>query len=423
VSGGKKYQTSSITESEDLTAGRSVWMHPGANVPARKVRRSFSADVVIVGAGISGAFMAHALSRQFANIAILDRRAPVNGSTAASTAMLQFEIDVPLTRLHEQIGGARASRAWLRSYRATQELVKLVQSENIDCGLEKRRSLYLAGNQMGSRGLRSESRARDRIGLPGEYFNAEKLRACFGIERTGAILSPNSAVADPRRLAAGLLRKSIERGARVYSPARVEGLWTSSTGVVLSVGKYYVECRHCIFCTGYEILKGIPHEGLKITSSWAIATRTESVYPSWFDDTLVWEASSPYLYLRSTPDARIIVGGEDEDRDDAKYRAKSIAPKSAILARKAERMVPGLRVSPALRWAGAFGESVDGLPTIDAVPNMSNCYIAMGFGGNGTIYSVIASQIIPKLMQGRPARDSDLFRFRTAPNTSRHVYH
>jgi hypothetical protein len=51
----------------------------------------------------SGAFMAHELSRDF-SIAVIDRRGPIRGSTLASTAMLQWELDLPLIALADQIG-------------------------------------------------------------------------------------------------------------------------------------------------------------------------------------------------------------------------------------------------------------------------------------------------------------------------------
>jgi len=36
----------------------------------------------------------------------------------------------------------------------------------------------------------------------------------------------------------------------------------------------------------------------------------------------------------------------------------------------------------------------------------------LGFGANGTIYSVIASQIVPILLKGRLDKGVDIFRFR-----------
>ena len=66
-------------------------------MPVRRLDKSIRADAAIVGAGVSGAFMAEALSRRFESVVVLERRGPARGATAASTAMLQFEIDEPLT--------------------------------------------------------------------------------------------------------------------------------------------------------------------------------------------------------------------------------------------------------------------------------------------------------------------------------------
>jgi glycine/D-amino acid oxidase-like deaminating enzyme len=402
----------SATQEKDLLSGNPVWPHGArAHVQARRLSQSIKADVAIVGAGVSGAFIAHAMVRHFDNVVVVDRRPPAHGSTSASTAMLQFEIDTPLTELHEKIG-AKAARAWRRSFRATQGLVKLVQGENIRCGLERRASLYLAGDKVGGRGLQAETIARHRAGLPGEFLDAGALRAQFGIERTGAIWSPKSAVANPVQLAAGLLRRAAQSGARIFSPVRIEDVMATPHGVVLDTGAHFIEARYAVFCTGYEQLKGLPRKGTKVTSSWAIATRPRAHYPRWLDKTVVWEASDPYLYMRTTPDGRLVIGGEDEESDLPGHRARSIPKKSARLVKKAKALIPGLELSVSHRWTGAFGESEDGLPIIDAVPDMPNCFAVMGFGGNGTIYSMIASQIVPTLLAGRPDKDADIFRFR-----------
>ncbi len=402
----------SATNEKRLRAGNSVWADSsGAKLRPRKLIDSTRADVVIVGAGISGAFMAHALAGRYDKVVVVDRRPPAHGSTMASTALLQWEIDTPLTELHDKIG-AQAARAWRRSYRATQDLVKLVEKENIRCGLARRQSLYLAGNDMGFRGLEGELKARHRAGLPGKYLDAAALRERFGIDRTGAILSPGSAIANPVQLAAGLLRRAMEKGVTFYSPVEIKNIVATGHGVILDTGKHFIEAKQAVFCTGYELLKGLPTKGTKITSSWAIATRPSAHYPRWLDETVVWEASTPYLYMRTTLDGRIIIGGEDEDIDLPSYRARSIGRKSARLAVKAKKLIPGLEMSVSHRWTGAFGESEDGLPIIDAVPEMPNCFAVMGFGGNGTIYSMIASQVVPTLLKGRPDKDVDIFRFR-----------
>jgi glycine/D-amino acid oxidase-like deaminating enzyme len=367
----------------------------------------------VVGAGISGAFKAHPLSQRYDNVLVLDRRAPIHGATSASTAMLQFEIDEPLISLADKIGPANAARAWRRSFRATQDIVKLIEVEGIRCGLERRDALYLAGNDMGARGLERECRARNRIGLPGEYLDKTSLRGAFAIDRTAAIISPKSAIANPVQLAAGLLRRAVGRGTRIYSPVNVCGVLATPHGVILNTGKHFIEAKNVVFCTGYEVLKGIPKKGTKITSSWAIASRPKAHYPNWLNRTLLWEASTPYLYLRTTLDGRLVAGGEDEELDLPSYRARNIGRKSARIAGKIEALIPGLEFEPTFEWTGAFGESTDGLPIIDAVPDMPGCFTVMGFGGNGTVYSMMASQIMPTLLKGKADPDAKLFRFRS----------
>jgi glycine/D-amino acid oxidase-like deaminating enzyme len=357
--------------------------------------------------------MAYALCRRYDNVLVLDRRAPIQGATSASTAMLQFEIDEPLTSLSDKIGSAKAARAWRRSFKATQDIVGLVSTEGIRCGLERRDALYLTGNDMGARGLEIECKARNRIGLPGKFLDKASLREDFNIDRTGAIISSKSAIANPVQLAAGLLRRAVERGAKIHSPVNVCDVLATPHGVILDTGEHFIEAKSVVFCTGYEVLKGLPKKGTKITSSWAIASRPKAHYPNWLDRTLVWEASTPYLYLRTTPDGRLVAGGEDQEVDLPSYRAQSIERKSVRIASKIEALIPRLKFEPTYKWTGAFGESTDGLPVIDAVPDMPGCFAVLGFGGNGTVYSMIASQIVPTLMKGRADADANLFRFKS----------
>lgn len=109
---------SGATHKRDLRTSRPLWADsPGLGVPVRPLTEAISVDVAIVGAGISGAFMAHELSRDH-TVAMLDRRPPLTGSTMASTAMLQWEIDLPLTALTDKIGAEKARRAYLRSFSA-----------------------------------------------------------------------------------------------------------------------------------------------------------------------------------------------------------------------------------------------------------------------------------------------------------------
>ena len=101
----------SATQKRDLRTGHSLWQDSAfTGVPSKGLSQSLSVDVVVIGAGITGAFMAHALTRAAKDlktvlghdprILVLDRRPPLTGSTVASTAMLQWEVDLQIGRAH-----------------------------------------------------------------------------------------------------------------------------------------------------------------------------------------------------------------------------------------------------------------------------------------------------------------------------------
>ncbi|QQQ17982.1 FAD-binding oxidoreductase [Brevundimonas vitis] len=399
------------TNKRDLRTGRSVWADsPGLGVSVRPLTEAVSVDVAIVGAGISGAFIARELARDH-SVAVLDRRPPLMGSTVASTAMLQWEIDLPLTALADEIGMAKARRAYGRSRAAVDDLKRIVAEEGIRCGLKDKGSLYLAGDDYGRRALEAEAEARAGIGLDSLFIGPADLRDRYGIERTGAIVSQGSASADPARLAAGLMRRAIADGAKVYSPVEVLQAASDPDGVtLLTDAGHAVRARTVIFCCGYEFPKGVPTPGAEVISTWALATKPRSVCPAWLKDMLVWEASDPYLYFRMGQDGRLIVGGEDEADPIAHDDPAKLKRKCETIARKLKALMPTLEFEIDYTWAGAFGTSTTGLPSIAPVPDMDHAFAVMGFGGNGITYSVIASQIVSAAVRGKPDPDADLYR-------------
>jgi glycine/D-amino acid oxidase-like deaminating enzyme len=343
---------------------------------------------------------------------VLDRRPPGRGSTAASTALLQFEIDTPLIHLAEQIGMRDARRAWLRSYAAVGDLEHRVRALGIDCGFRPRTALYLAGNVLGPSELAEEARQRHAIGLPSQYLSAGELRSYAGIERDGAVLSQGAADVNPVQLSAGLLRRAVQRGCRVYSPARaVEVVPQEGCVEILTDAGAEIRTRTLVFATGYELAHGVPSKGHKISSTWAFATPPQPLN-LWPQCDLVWEAADPYLYVRTTTDGRVIAGGEDEAFENEDLRDALLPQKMRALQAKLKGMFPRVDAQADFAWTGTFGESDTGLPSIGAVPGMANCYAVLGYGGNGITFSVIAGQMIQRQICGLADADSDVFAFR-----------
>lgn len=401
-----------LTRKQDLRTGRPIWSaHRRPSIPTHALTRDIKTDIAIVGAGITGALIAETMTEAGLSVVIVDRRGPVEGSTAASTAMLQYELDTPLHLMAERIGRDHAERLWRRSRQAVDALRERTERLGIDADAATRGSIYLDGNILDAKGLAREADARRRAGFEVELLGPRAVEERYGIRRRHAIIGFGNYSADPRRLAAGYLNAAIARGARLYTPVEVVAVAPQPASVRL-YGKNgaSIEARHIIFATGYEMLKGIPRKGNKIISSWSIATRPQprAIWPT---AALIWEAADPYLYVRTTSRGEIICGGEDEEITDSGARDAKLDEKARTLSRKLSALLPGIDAEPAFAWAGSFGTSPVGSPTVGRIPKMPNCYAAMGYGGNGITFAMMAAQMLRGQIMGTGDADADLVSF------------
>ncbi len=403
-------QAGSVTRGRDLRTGTPVWLRRGLpGVPFTPLAENIAVDVVIVGAGVSGALVADALLQAGRSVAVLDRRGPVRGSTAASTALLQFELDQPLSLLARKIGREKAVRAYRRSAAAVDQLRGRITDLGLRCGFTERRTVYLPGDVLNVAELRAEAELRAQVGLRSRFVGSKELLALTGIHRPGAILSAGAAEADPVAMVAGLWRSAARRGCRIYAPEQVVGIDCGRSGVTLATDSgHEVRAEQAVFATGYELVDLVKPHGHKVISTWAMATapQPDRLWPS---RCLIWEAADPYLYLRTTRDGRIVVGGEDEPFADDERRDALIPKKIAAIGRKLGKLMPGVDTKADFAWAGCFGESTTGLPAIGRIPGAERCFAVMGYGGNGITFSALAAQLIQWEIMGIPDSDSDLF--------------
>ncbi|AZO81814.1 FAD-dependent oxidoreductase [Bosea sp. Tri-39] len=402
-----------MTKARNLRTGRSVWQGKRPpRFPRQGITEDTESDVVIIGAGISGTMQADALSEAGFSVLVVDRRGPVRGSTPASTALLQYEIDQPLTKLKRQIGEEAAIRAWRRSRLAVDGLGSRIRALSI-APVIRRDSLYLAGDVLDADGLAREGEARRHAGLENTLLDAATLKERFGIDREAALLGYDNLEADPVMLATGFLRAAISRGARLAWPVEIVDLDAKPRSVSLRTRDgHHIRCRHLIFCTGYELPFGKMPKGHAVLSTWALATAPQK-RRLWPDRCFIWEASDPYLYMRTTRDGRIICGGEDEDFVDEDKRDALIGQKTKAIQRKLGKLLPGISTDADYTWTGTFGASTTGLPTIGPMPDLKNCWTVMGFGGNGITYSRIGAEIVRAGLLGKADPDAELYAFRS----------
>jgi glycine/D-amino acid oxidase-like deaminating enzyme len=191
----------------------------------------------------------------------------------------------------------------------------------------------------------------------------------------------------------------------------VAAVEAGASGVVAhTVSGPAIRARHLVFATGYELPEGVPRKGHGVVSTWAIATRPQSGR-LWPECCFVWEASDPYLYIRTSPGGRVICGGGDEIIADAAARDALLAAKTRLLEARLSALFPRLDSRARYAWCGTFGDSVSGTPSIGAVPGMASCFAVLGYGGNGITFSALAAQLLRNQITGADDPDGELFAF------------
>lgn len=390
------------TVQDDLRGGSPPWLAGHARPPRKALEQNMRCDILIVGAGITGSLMAQHLTSLGHKVCIIDRERPGFGSTAASTAMLQWEIDCPLAELTGFYGFERAANIYHRSLQAVTGLKSLVGSLGLSCAFRDRSSLYMAGEGTTSRELLEEHALRQRAGLPGAYLDHPTLLRVFRFDREAAILSPGSADADPLRMSHELMASAVSQGALMFDADAVS-YNAGGHGVTVGLDNgCEIEAGRVVLATGYVMPDFVRTDLHKTASSWAIATPRQDPAVLWRDGVLIWEASEDYLYARTTADNRIVIGGEDDDSiTDPQARDALMPAKAATILKKLAVLCPRAIATADHVWSGAFGETEDGLPLIGEVPGHPRIFAAYGYGGNGITFSFLASRLIGRMISGQ----------------------
>ncbi len=399
---------------QEPTAGVSLWEKSRTGFPTKKLTGDLRTDILVVGAGITGSLVAEALSALGREVVVIDRHPPADGSTAASTSLLLFEIDKPLVVLAEKIGKEKSARVWQRSFHAMQRLTEKVRALKIDCDYAAREAVLLPGKVLGPAGLRRECEARIALGLPSRIAERDELMREFGIDRPCAIISGNSAESDPVKMALGILQCAAANGTKIFSPVEAKSIDTNEKRAVVTVKSgHRITANFVVLCCGFDLPKFLSTKSHQIVSTWAAASKPQphNVWPS---RALIWEAADPSVYIRTTADNRILIGGEDEQHNDNERRVRRISAKIMRFCSKLKLLMPQIQFEDddiEYAWAGAFGASETGLPVIGNVPGMPRVCAVLGFGGNGTTYAQVASEMIANALGGKPEPDIDLFAF------------
>lgn len=397
-----------------LRSPETYWLlKNGLSYSYPSLKEDTECDIVVVGGGITGALMAFQLSGEGYNTVLMDRSDVSLGSTSATTAILQYELDEPLYSLIDKVGAEPA----VETYRYGIEMIDWLSYEvhhlHLNCGFEMKNSVYFARRKEDADWLRQEFECRQAHGLGVRWLTANQLLKNYHMAGYGAIVSDKAATVDAYALVHQLLHYSVTRsGLRVFDhTAMREVEYVGDHQTILTDQAYKITCKRVVYATGYETRAFLREPVAKLVSTYALISEPLKVLPPAISTSVFWDTSAPYFYMRSTEDNRLLIGGADEPFSNPDHRDALIEQKDEELMNLFKTALPDMSMTPDYSWAGTFGITKDSMPFIGMHPDHHNSFFVLGYGGNGITFSLMAMRMLSDTLAGRKNQFSDYFKF------------
>jgi len=398
----------------DLKSNEPFWLVKNGIIDSYpSLRQDKECDILVVGAGITGSLIAHQCIKDGYKTIIIDKREVVNGSSSATTSMLQYEIDTPLYKLTEMIGLDPAVNSYKACSDAIDKLGQIANEIKSNAGFKKKSSLYYACRKKDLSWLKMEYNARKDAGFKVKWLEQNEIIKAFGIHDSyAAILSSQGASVDAFKLAHELIHYNFQKGLQVFDKTELLKVEEKKGFNLVSLStKTKIKAKYIIYCVGYESANMIKEKFVNLLSTYAIVSEiNKNLYKS-YNDYLIWNTSEPYLYMRTTDDGRFLIGGEDEEFKDPMKRDDLITYKTKKLEKDYLKTFRNNEFITDFSWAGTFGETKDGLPYIGEHKDFKRSYFVLGFGGNGITFSVTGMDMVSDWLKGTHNPLTEYFAF------------
>jgi glycine/D-amino acid oxidase-like deaminating enzyme len=395
----------------DLHTGTPFWpLRDGLPYTYPPLIGDATCDVLVVGAGITGAAVAYALAKAGVRVLVVDRRDVASGSSAASTGLLLYETDSSLAELRTVIGHDAALRVYRLGLEAIDEIERFSTSIAPRVEFRRRPCLYLASRRRDVNDLCTEFELRRQHGFDVEWLDARVLKQRFQIGAPSAIYATGTAQVDCYRLTHELLSAAATLGASIHDRSAVTFPSREGSHLLARTNRGgTISADTVVWATGYEAGDLAPPKA-RFASTWVVITEPITDLSGWPEQCQIWETARPYLYIRSTDDGRMIVGGEDEPCAECHRSAWWFRTKTHRLIKRARRLFPTLQLEVAYAWAGTFSRTDDGLPVIAELDAHPGVWLALGYGGNGITFGVIAARLLAERLVKGSSADLEIFR-------------
>jgi glycine/D-amino acid oxidase-like deaminating enzyme len=365
---------------------------PGTGTPGIMAPGPLRADVVVVGAGITGVVTAKLLADGGANVMVLDAGNARSTTTARSTGKLSVLQGTRLTRIARY--GDEVVRAYLAANFAGLGWLRRTL-EDLNVPVENRDDLTVATTAEQVADVDAVLAICARQGLAAQWEEDPPYPALS----FGAVRLPGQGQVDPLRMLSALRADLRAHGVTVYDGARVRQVHRRRSGVALRTTRGTVLADRVVLATGVPPgrLGGLIlrlDAGRSLLTTWEVTD--PGALPPGFTETMSITAGPPVRSLR-TANGLLMVGGEGYTVGREPDPARRLA---ALDEWTSNHLPVG---SSHHAWAAQDYSSDTGLPFVGpAVPGDERMLVATGYGKWGLTNGAAAGLALAGRILGDP---------------------
>lgn len=375
----------------------STWDLDTSSPSFASLNKHIKADVVIIGAGLTGMTCAYFLRKTGLKVVVLEESKIGYGATGVTTAMLTYNIDTAFRDLLEMYGQEKTSLILNSHSEAIDAVENIVRENKIECEFIRCPNYIYSNSEKENYILKKEAETASGLSFKMEFKNDDRL----GFKNSGYLEIKNQAKFHPLKYLYHLIRVCQDGKLETYKgeAIRIEGAgpFTIKTSSFEIGAQKIVVATHAPFNKKLFFKKAI-------YDSYVFEAEIE---PDKIPEGIYEDTSKPYYYFRLDKKGekdRLIIGGEDHRRDVKVNHSKNFQS----LMDRIKIIFSGLEYRILRKWTGPIIETIDGLAYIGSYDN-KNIFYATGFSGNGMTYGTLAGKIISDIILDRKNPYANLY--------------
>lgn len=354
-------------------------------------------DVLIIGAGISGASVAWWLKDAGLSVAVVDRGDVCAGASGRNAGFITCGSVEHFSRQVATHGEKTALDLWNLSADNLALIEKHLIADGLECDYARRGTYSLAGGDHEMTVLAETAAQLTRHKINVEVVDVAHVEKHLGArDFAGGVIYKDDGEVHPRKLVESI---AAHCGATFYPHHEVRAIEVEDDDtVVIRTHRRAFRAPFVVMATnGYSSLL---HPWFE-----------DKIYPT-RGQILVTEPVAPMMaapcycnfvldYFRQLADGRVLIGGFRQLAREAEVGVADVPHPEIQQALEAFlhqhfEALRGKKVE--YRWAGIMGFSADGLPLIGALPQHPQIYVVGGFTGHGIGMAVRAAQMLAGVM-------------------------